>query len=412
MNNQPFSELLKNRKFVLLWISQMLSQFSIQIMNFYVLTKVFSLTKSTIAVSMIWLAGSIPALLFGPFSGAIVDSFSRRKMMIITNSLQAITIAMCLFTGNRIFPLYVIVFTYWLLDQFYYPAQQASTPYLLEKKQLTAANSLFLLTQQGSILVGFGLGGLLLTTVGSKFTILLTTVGLIIAAVSVYFLPKDQPKQTLFEKDFTDFWKEFQAGYLFVKENHSILLPIIMIISTQIFITILTTTLPSYSFEILGLDLRHVSTLLIVPGALGALAVSYFLPRLGKKLRKKVIIQTGLIVGGVSLCLMGILGWIPIAKTLFAGIIAVGLGAAIMAIVVPSQSLLQEKTPLWLQGRVYGQMGFMLILATTIPLLISATMAEVFGVGPFMGIIGIAMLLGALFIYYKGDHVLANGFRI
>ena len=167
-------QLLTNKDFMKLWISQLLSQMTINIMNFYVITRVYQATQSNIAVSLVWIASALPALVFGPFSGVLVDNFSRKKMLVLTNILQAISVAGALLISPRhIFPLYVITFLYWLFDQVYFPAQQASVPSLVPKKLLDSANGLFLITQQASILLGFGMGGLLLGFLGPKLTILL-----------------------------------------------------------------------------------------------------------------------------------------------------------------------------------------------------------------------------------------------
>ena len=124
-------------------------------MNFYVVTRIFSLTSSTTAVSLMWIAGALPCLLFAPFSGPVVDGVSKRKSMIVTNLLQAASISL-LFFVSKPFSFYSVVFLYWFFDQIYMPSQQAATPQLVDKKLLPAANGLFLLTQQASLLVGFG----------------------------------------------------------------------------------------------------------------------------------------------------------------------------------------------------------------------------------------------------------------
>lgn len=411
--HQPFRLLFRNHNFLKLWVSQIFSQLTINIMNFYVLTRIYAATRSTIAVSLIWVAGALPSLIFGPFSGPIVDSFSRRKMMIFTNFFQGLVIALALLiTSHRIFPLYVIVFLYWFLDQLYLPSQQASVPWLVEKKLLAAANGLFLLTQQASILVGFGLGGILLSLLGPRLTIILASLNLFIAAVSVYLLPKDTVSQPVSEKSLFRFWQDFQHGYTFLKNHRLVLLPLLLIAVSQIFISITAVVLPTYTFEVLGLDINHAGIVLVVPGALGALLVTYFLPKLLSDRRKKDVVASGLLVGGLSLVGLGLISFLPFLKVLAAVLIAVGLGAAIAAIIAPSQSLIQHHTPALFRGRVYAQMSFLMIVATTLPLIASASVADVIGVAAMISLMGVLLIIGYLFIRHQADHVLANGFGI
>ncbi len=384
----------------------MLSQFSIQIMSFYILTRVYSLTQSTVAVSIMWMAGALPALFFGPFSGAIVDNFSRRKLMIGTNILQAVVIFMILFVDQKVFLLYVIVFAYWLLDQLYYPSQQASAPNLVDKVHLPMVNGLFLLTQQASIIVGFGLGGILLSTIGRTPTIAIASLNLIIASLACYSLPRDEPKKNLFEKDLDLFWRDFKLGYKFIQSHRAILVPLLTIIAAQVFISVISTVLPTYTQEVLGLDLNQAGITLIVPGAIGALCMTYWLPQFTKKFRKKFIVESGLLWSGISLILLSFLRYLPYGKPLIALFAAMVLGISITAVTVPAQSVLQEKTPSWLQGRVYGQMGFLLILATSLPLIASAAIADLLGVATLLGLFGLSLVVGFAWARRRGDLLL------
>ena len=398
--------MFKNRNFLKLWISQMLSQVTINLMNFYVLTQIFLHTKSTIAVALMWIAGALPALLFGPFSGPLVDSISRRKAMVITNLLQAVTVAMLLFSPS-VYYLYIIVFFYWLFDQIYLPSQQATIPQVVSANDLTKANGIFLLTQQGSVLLGFGLGGILLGILGRHTTIALAALGLVVAAISVYFLPKDKPQVDLSQKDFTRFWKDLLAGYSYVRSHREIFLPVLMVICTQVFISVISITLPTFTHEVLHLNLNFSGLLLIVPGAIGALLVTRSLPAYLKTARKKTVVQTGLLIGAITLILLSL-----VSSPWLASVIAIGIGMAIAAVTVPSQTLIQERTPNWLRGRVYSQLSFMLIIASTLPILIAGTLADILGVSVFMGILGVLLLFVYLFVSKKGDYVLANGFGL
>ena len=384
----------------------MLSQVTINLMNFYVLTQIFLHTKSTIAVALMWIAGAMPALLFGPFSGPLVDSISRRKAMIITNLLQAVTVAMLLFSPS-VYYLYIIVFFYWLFDQIYLPSQQATIPQVVSANDLTKANGIFLLTQQGSVLLGFGLGGILLGILGRHTTIALAALGLVVAAISVYFLPKDKPQVDLSQKDFTRFWKDLLAGYSYVRSHREIFLPVLMVICTQVFISVISITLPTFTHEVLHLNLNFAGLLLIVPGAIGALLVTRSLPAYLKTARKKTVVQTGLLIGAITLILLSL-----VSSPWLASVIAIGIGMAIAAVTVPSQTLIQERTPNWLRGRVYSQLSFMLIIASTLPILIAGTLADILGVSVFMGILGVLLLFVYLFVSKKGDYVLANGFGL
>src|SRR3990170_5908890 len=147
-----FKPLVKNSKFVYVWLSQILSQLIISIMNFLLLIRLFAVTGSPIATSLLWVAYALPAILIGPFAAASVDLVDKRKVLMITNLLQSGTIfGYALIHETKFFLLYGVAFTYSLLNQFYVPAEAASIPSVVPKKHLPFANGLFFGTTEGKI---------------------------------------------------------------------------------------------------------------------------------------------------------------------------------------------------------------------------------------------------------------------
>ncbi|MEK9200641.1 MAG: MFS transporter [Patescibacteria group bacterium] len=412
--NHPFKKLLAHKNFKLLWSSQLLSQLTINLVNFSILSTIFEQTSSSIAVSLLWVAYSLPALFFAPFSGSIVDAFSRRKMMIATNFLQAITVSLYLFVPDgKVFILYALVFIYSALDQLYLPSQQASLPKIVGKELLPSANGLFLMTQQASFLVGFGLGGILLSIFSRDVTTIISTVMLLLATLAVYILPKDSRKESVDEeKNLGRFWDDFKEGFAFVRGHPVVMFPLLLIVFTQVFITIIATNLPSYTKNILGMSINHASITLVVPGAAGAFLLTYYLHKILKKTRKKIVIQNSLFMGGLCLLAMAGLRYTEALRLPLSIAVAVGLGISIAGVMVPAQTLLQEHTPSWFRGRVYSSLSFLLIGATSVPLIISAAITDAIGISGLFVTLAVLLLSMCYFIYKRSDHVLVHGIRI
>ena len=84
--------------------------------------------------------------------------------------------------------------------------------------------------------------------------------------------------------------------------------------------------------------------------------------------------------------------------TLFIAIISLFSGGfGFIGILIPAQTMLQEKTPGGLRGRVFGNFWFMVTVATIFPVIFSGTIAEIFGV-EFMMLFLIVLLLLFLII--------------
>ena len=350
----------------------------------------------------------MPALFFAPFAGSFVDRFSLKRMMVITNLLQSFTVFLYLFARDNIFLLYSLVFLYSALDQLYLPAQQASIPWLVEKEHLSSANGIFFLTQQASFLVGFGLVGLFLFLLGRNITIIFSCLALFMAALAVSRLPRDKTRlKSTIRLD--KFFLDFREGYEHITSHPQTKMPLILIVAFQVFITILSVLLPTYTLKILGLNLEHAGILLIIPGALGALIFTRTLPLTLKANRKKTVIESGLLIGAFSLAIMSVLGFLGSFKVSLSVLTAVGLGISVASVIIPSQTLLQEKTPSDLRGRTYSVLGFLMTLSTAIPMLVIATLSDIFGIGAIIGLMSILLMAGFLFIKYRADYVLANG---
>ncbi|HLD24611.1 MAG TPA: MFS transporter, partial [Patescibacteria group bacterium] len=71
-------DVFSNRLFLRLWMSQMTSQLSSNILIFLLALLVYKQTGSNVAVSGLFLSYGLPSLLFGVIAGTIVDRLDRR----------------------------------------------------------------------------------------------------------------------------------------------------------------------------------------------------------------------------------------------------------------------------------------------------------------------------------------------
>ena len=129
----------------------------------------------------------------------------------LTNLLQAASVVLLIFFQTQsIFLLYFVVLAYSFFNQFYVPAESASLVLVVDKKHLAGANSIFFITQQSALIVGFGLGGIMERLIGFNGSLILCAAFLFVAFVSVSFLTdmKDKTKTSEgFEKLITKFFQ-------------------------------------------------------------------------------------------------------------------------------------------------------------------------------------------------------------
>jgi MFS family permease len=410
-----FSSIFKERKFLYLWTSQILSQVTVNIMNFLLLTRLYTTTHSSIATSLLWVSYSLPALIIGPIGAASVDLFSRRKMLMITNLLQAVTVFIYIFVSQQsVFILYAIVLAYSALNQFYGPAEAASLPSTVDKSMLDRANSLFFMTTQASLILGFGFAGILQRIIGFNGTVILCAIFLFIAFVSVSFLGEIKPKVRIpgeFEKVLKTFFDSIVEGYEFISKNKTVLFPILILLGIQAVLAILVVSLPVIASQILNISVSLSGVSIVVPAGIGALLGAIYIPRLIKRgWRRKTLIEMGLSIITFSLLALALgIPFLPLGlRVSITPLLIVMTGFAFIGVNIPALTFLQESTPDWFRGRVFGNLWFMTSLVTIFPVLFSGTVTEIFGVRALFVLMAIGTFIVFIYSAKRGQDLIEN----
>ncbi len=160
-----YGGILKSRGFFLLWLSQAISNFGDWLIVSPLLALVYSLTSgSSAAVGVLMIFKIAPALLLGPLAGQIADKFSRKLIMIACDLIRAALVLFLPF-ANSIYQVYLITFLLESFSLFFVPAKDASIPNLVEKEDLSRANSFSYATTQLTMLIGLTSGATILLVV-------------------------------------------------------------------------------------------------------------------------------------------------------------------------------------------------------------------------------------------------------
>lgn len=397
-----YTKLFKKTKFGYLWGSQILSQVTIHIMNFLLLAKLYETTGSSIATALLWVAYSLPALFFGPIGAAVVDIVSRRKLLMYTNILQAAAVFLfVLVHSQNIFILYALVLIYSLFNQFYVPAEASYLPSAVNKDDLPQANSLFFISQQGSLILGFGLAGIIQKLVGFEGAMILCGVLLFFAFVCTYLLPEVKPQTELpekIEKALKQFFDSIFEGYDFIKANKLVLYPLALLLGIQTALNIIVVSLPVIAVQILGISVNYSGLSIVVPAGIGAMLGSVAIPRLlSKQKRKKKVIESSLLFIAIAFLSMTLgIPLLPVyMRVIVTPLLIMLVGFGFVGVNIPTLTFLQSVTPTWLLGRVMGNMFFFLTIISLFPVLFSGTITEIFGIRTLLTIIGI----GAFAVY-------------
>lgn len=413
-----FTLLFRKHQFVYLWISQVLSQLTVHIMNFLLLTYIYTATGSSIATSFLWVAFSLPALIVGPIGAATVDLVDRRKMLMITNLLQSATVFLLILVNTKsIFIIYVVVFLYSSLNQFYAPAESAALPSTVGKKMLLRANSVFFITMQGALILGFGVAGILQRTIGFNGAFILSAIFLLLSFISVSFVKPNRPQKIIpgeFAKFLKAFFNTIIEGYEFISKNKTILIPILILLSIQAGFTIIVTNLPIIATEILHISVNLAGVSIVVPAGIGALIGSVYIPRFSKRIwRKKTIVELSLATVTFSLLAVALLvPLLPLTLRVTGTFVLIVLsGFSFVGMNIPTVTFLQENTPSWFRGRVFGNLWFLVTLVNILPVLFSGAVTEIFGVRTLLVLMSLGTLTMLVHSLRSGQRIIETHFK-
>jgi MFS family permease len=397
---------LENAPFRRLWLAQAISQSSTNMVNFALLLRVRSiieihdLRQANTAVSLIILAFSLPSVLFGPIAGVIADRWNRRLLMTVTNALRAVAVALFLVIrpGWQVETIlaahYLVTFLFGITGQFFAPAEGATLPQLVPKSQLVNATALFNLTFTAAQLVGFAtLGPILVKLIGIDQLFAVTMALFAIAAGLVARLP---PTPTVGRQGGPEI-HPFQRLVADVKEGLVYILQDPLLMRAISYLTLAATTFlmiaalgPDFITGVIGLPKEDIGYI-VGPAGFGVFAGVMFVGRVLRRFERAAVIDWALVAAGATLFFLALSrsildhllpnGEAPqILVVVLAALLAGLLGICNAFILVPAQTILQERSHEQIRARVFATFFTISNTVSFIPIFFAAAAADVFGV--------------------------------
>jgi MFS family permease len=150
------------------------------------------LTGSGLALGTVLMTAAVPRAVFMLLGGALSDRFSPRSLMLSSNAIRAVVMAIIsalVLTGNaKLWQLYLLAGIFGIVDAFFYPAINTIMPMLVAERRLPAANALVQGSQQLAGLIGPALAGLLVAAVQTGPAFVVDAVSFTIAALAALLI--------------------------------------------------------------------------------------------------------------------------------------------------------------------------------------------------------------------------------
>ncbi|MFH1202155.1 MAG: MFS transporter [Candidatus Omnitrophota bacterium] len=386
-----FSEVLKDKNFLFLWLGQIIAQFGDRLSQMALIAFVYSRAPgSTLAMAKLMSFTILPVFLIGPIAGAYVDRWDRRRTMFICDTLRGISVFMIpffLLHKEPLVPVYLLVFLSFSISRFFVPAKMSIIPQLVHKSHLLLANSLVTTTGMIAAILGFGIGGILVSpnVLGVKGGFYLNSITFFISALFIFFIiprstlgvnPKVISKvgKEIVEVIRKSVISEIKDGLIYLKQRKDV--RFIFGVFSLLWAVLGTVYIVSIVFiqEALQTITQDLGFLVIFLGA-GLFCGSLLYGRFGTKYSHFKIIFFFLILSGLNLIIFTTMVSM-FASLLVAMALSFILGLSISPIIVAANTLIHQLSDNSMMGRVFSSLEFVMHMAFLLFMFLSAYLAE------------------------------------
>ncbi|MBA4375259.1 MAG: MFS transporter [Anaerolinea sp.] len=391
------------RKFIPIWSAQLFSLLGSGLVQFALVWWITQKTGSAAYLAMATFVAVLPEVILAPFAGALVDRLNRRHVMIVADGVIAlVTLVLAIlfaFDLVQIWHIFMVIFLRSSGSIFHWPALQASTSLMVPEKHLSRIAGINQALRGSLNIIAPPLGALLMSLLKFYQVIAVDVVTAIIAITPLLFIRIPQPVRVDAGEMITpkSLFKDVAEGIRYIKNWRGLL-----------YLTFIAALL---------------NFLLAPAGMLSPLMVTqHFKAGVWELSIIESSMGIGIVIGGLTLGVWG--GFKSKIATSLSGVIGLGLGVLIFGLAPenmfwvaaaamvllgfmnpmangPLQAIMQSKVAPELQGRVMGTTASICTAMMPLSMLISAPVAELFGLRVWYWLGGgltILIGLGAFFI--------------
>jgi MFS family permease len=396
--------LLANRPFRRLWAAQFGTVAAVYAVTLAGITLVEELTHSTTLNSVTLVSAILPAFLGSLVSGAVVDRLGRVRVLlasILTWTL--VTVVFWIASGMlppawAVLAVFAVNATMAFVTQFAMAAEYALLPDYVGQALLLQANTLF----QVAFVVGEGLGVILLAPLLIKAAGI-PTVGLVaailclLALTLIFNLPRAEARPRQLSKagrDWAALAADLRAGWQAILKDHVLGLVTVQATVAASLLLILVALLPGLASRGLGIGAENLPYLLL-PGGLGFVLGLLTVNRWESRMRRLTWISWGLAGLSSGIGLLAIASGTPSRLGLMlASFLIIGWGLSLA--IIPARTVLQERPPAEVRGRVISAQLALGNAAAVLPLLLGGSLADQLGIQPVLAIMALLALVAGL----------------
>jgi H+ antiporter protein len=360
---------------------------------------------SALDASIVAMAGTIPLLVATLIAGAAVDYLGRKRVSMISDTLSALSVAavplLVLTFGVRVVDVAVLAGLA-ALGALFDPAGMTARETMLPEAATRAgwtldhANSVYEAVFNLSYIIGPGVGGLLIATLGGVNTMWVTAGAFVLSILAISTLLLEgagTPNRNALPDGV---WAGVVEGLRFVWNNKVLrTLAIVDLAATGLYMPMESVLFPKYFTDRNEpAQLGWVLMALSVGGLVGALSYAV----LSKYSKRRTVMLTAVLTLGVAMTIIAFLPPLPLILVLCAIV-----GFVYGPIAPIYNYVMQTRAPAHLRGRVVGVMGSLAYAAGPLGLVLAGPLADAVGLHATFLALSLPMLvLGIIAVFLSG----------
>lgn len=422
-DRQGFVAVLRRRDFRLLWAAQAASQLADKFIIFTLLIVVFSISGTASLQSVLMIAYTLPSVVLSAPAGVYADRHDKRALMMVTNLVRAGLILLIPgviavpWLRGQAWPLIVITLLFSSIGQVFAPAEAASIPSLVSRRQITEATSVFMTTVILTIVLGVPAATLSIAFIGGDAPFYIGAALFAIAAICVWRV-RTNLKAKHVSTEAPQVLRELREGLAILRRSPALRIGLYQLALALVVVFTIFALGPVYMVRVLHRSDQQ-TYIVLVPATVGLVAVAGVLGQV-RHFPRAAVLVAAVLTAGTTLTLMGVLPTVLHATGSFvlmlpiAVVLALLFGCALAAILVPAFTVLQEKTTEETRGRIFGGIFTVINAAVAVPLLLAGIVSDLVGVDRAVAAVGVILILGALYVrglYWKRLQVIEDDQR-
>ncbi|KIX91487.1 MFS transporter [Staphylococcus microti] len=210
-----------------LWIGQSFANVGDVFYMVSLITLMYQITSSVTYMAMIPFFITTSRFLSGLIAPLIMEHLPLKKLLAYSQLGKTIIMLLLTYTATfyaysqYIYVIFILAIIVAFLDSWATPARNALVPAFVDKTDLTKANSFLAVLDQTINLSGWAVGGIIVATIGTQYTLVLTFVLFSIATLCMFHIENTKSADNIHKKNTSKF-DMFKEGWVTVWQHRTL----------------------------------------------------------------------------------------------------------------------------------------------------------------------------------------------